>query len=507
MTRGWRRFAWPIAIAVAAVVVALVFHRRLIAWFTGDDAGGGRSAGVHVKAGTLDVAASNQPDPPRQEGNRLRLDVTDATGAPVDGADVALTYDMPAMGAMAEMKGTLPASSLGQGHYEVAMDLPMGGSWTLIAEIKTATEHAIARYTLTVGTPGLTALGGSATAAGAGPGGDQPGMIRIDEARRKTLGIRIGKAARAPMTLDLRAIGRLTYDETRLTDVTLKLSGFITELRVATTGQAVHKGESLFTLYSPELYAAQQDYLLARRGQEVATMAGGGPRSDALLRAAEKKLELWGLSAKQIASLAERGEPIESVSFPSPASGYVIEKNVVEGASVEAGQRLFRIAALDEIWVEADVYEADLPYVHKGQAAAITLDHLPGRSFDGKVAFIYPYLDPQSRSGRVRITLANKALELKPDMFATVTFHVELGDRLQVPISAVVYTGPRRLVFVDLGDGQLVPREVELGAQTADQVEVVSGLQDGDAVVTSGNFLVAAESRIRSSGTYWQDTP
>ena len=337
-------------------------------------------------------------------------------------------------------------------------------------------------------------------------GEETSGIIRVDPSRRSLLGIRTGKVTRAPLDLAITAVGRVAFDETRLEDVTVKIGGYITDLRVNTTGQAVRKGETLFTLYSAELYGAQQEYLIAKQSQESAKASGMSDRVDALVRATETKLRLWGLSAAQIAAIASRGEPIENLPFPSPASGVVIEKDVVEGAAIQAGMRLFRIAALDQIWVEADVYEGDLARISKGQRASVSLTYLPGQTFDGKVALIYPYLDPASRTGRVRVALSNKKLELKPDMYATVAFHVPLGERLQVPISAVVYTGPRRLVFVDLGDGRLRPQEVTIGARNGDSVEVLDGLEEGDVVVTSGNFLVAAESRIRSASTIWEDS-
>lgn len=324
---------------------------------------------------------------------------------------------------------------------------------------------------------------------------EESGVIRIDEARRGQVGIRTGKVGRAPMTRAIRAVGRIAYDERRLEDVSLKLGGWITKLHVEETGQHVKKGQVLFTLYSPELHAAQQEYLLA----------GTGDRAGYLVRAAERKLQLWGMSRAQIDALAKRGEPSENVPFHAPASGYVIEKDVVEGAAIEAGQRLFRIAALDQVWVEADVYEADLASIDKGQRATVTLSYLPGKTFEGKVAYVYPYLDPAARTGKIRIELKNPALELKPDMYATVALEKDLGLRLQVPIDAVVYTGPRRLVFVDIGEGRLRPQEVKLGVRSEDAVEVVDGLREGEVVVTSGNFLVAAESRIRSAAKIWSE--
>jgi Cu(I)/Ag(I) efflux system membrane fusion protein len=335
------------------------------------------------------------------------------------------------------------------------------------------------------------------------------GMIRVDEGRRAKLGIATTKAVTAPLLLEIRAEGRLVIDETRLHDVTLKIGGYVSQLAVNATGQRVGKGDVLFSLYSPELYAAQQEYLSARQSRDTLHTAGttgavGAPTpGDAMVRASETKLRLWGFGDDQLRAIADTSQPIERVPFRSPAAGVIIEKAVVEGDAVTAGQRLFRIADLDQIWVEADVHETDLARIARGDAATVTLTYLPGRTFAGKVAFVYPYLDPMSRTGRVRIALANKQLELKPDMFATVTFAVALGARLQIPSAAVIYTGPRRLVFVDLGDGRLRPQEVMIGARSGDMVEVIDGLHDGDVVVSAGNFLVASESRIRATGTLW----
>ena len=331
------------------------------------------------------------------------------------------------------------------------------------------------------------------------------GMIRVDDQRRAQLGIATTRVVKAPLELELRAEGRLVVDETRLHDVTLKVGGYVDHLAVNATGQRVRKGDVLLTLYSPELYAAQQEYLIARQGRDAAHAAGDATRGDALIAGAATKLRLWGMGDEQLRALAETNRPIERVPFRAPADGVVIEKAVIDGDAVTAGQRLFRIADLDQIWVEADVYEADVARIARGDTARVTLTYLPGRTFEGKVAFVYPYLDPTSRTGRVRIALANPQLELKPDMFATVMFKQRLDDRLQIPSTAVIYTGPRRVVFVDLGGGQLRPQDVTIGAHGKDVVEVLDGLHDGDVIVSSGNFLVAAESRIRSAGAFWGD--
>lgn len=323
----------------------------------------------------------------------------------------------------------------------------------------------------------------------------QEGVLFVDEGRRQRIGVKIAPVTVAPMDLDIRALGRVTYDEKALVDVTLKLDGYIHDLKVNATGEPLKKGQVLFTLYSPELYAAQQEYLLAQNSHSEANAS--------LLSAAKKRLELWGLQSWQIEEVAKRGEPIENMAFLSPASGFVLEKNVVEGAAVKAGERLFRIVPLQKVWVEADVYEHDLPEVKLGHRVEITMPYMPGRKYQGRVSYIYPTLDGRTRTGKVRIELPNEGLELKPDMYANVEFKLARGERLQVPESAVIYTGPRTLVFLDLGEGRLKPQEVKLGAQGDGSFEVLSGLEEGDRVVTSGNFLIAAESRIRSAADYW----
>jgi Cu(I)/Ag(I) efflux system membrane fusion protein len=207
----------------------------------------------------------------------------------------------------------------------------------------------------------------------------ESGVILVDDARRQRIGLKTAKVKVAPMDLSIRALGRVTYDEKGLVDVTLKLDGYIHELRVNATGEPVKKGDVLFTLYSPELYAAQQEYLLARQSQSAANTS--------LVGAARKRLELWGLTSGQIERVTQRGEPVENMPFLAPASGYVLEKNVVEGAAVKAGERLFRIAPLEKVWVEAEVYEQDLPQVKVGQAVEVTLPYLPGKQYAGRVGW------------------------------------------------------------------------------------------------------------------------
>lgn len=336
----------------------------------------------------------------------------------------------------------------------------------------------------------------------------EQGVVIIDEARRQLIGVRVGEVTAAPLQRTLRAVGRVTYDESKLTDVTLKVHGWITKLLVSQTGQRVTVGQTLFRLYSPDLFSAQQDFLLANQAAQAPATEGAPTPSSALLaRSAGQRLHLLGLGDAEIDALARQRVPSESVPFPSPASGFVIEKNVVEGAAVDAGMKLYRIAALDTVWIEAEVYEADLPHVRAGQHARVTLDYVPGRSYDGRVSYIYPFLDPMARTARVRIELANPELQLRPGMYASVQLVSKPEQRLQVPASAVVYTGPRRLAFVDLGEGRFRPQEIRVGAEANGMYEVLEGLNAGDRVATSGVFLIAAEARISTAVKYWEKTP
>lgn len=336
----------------------------------------------------------------------------------------------------------------------------------------------------------------------------EQGVVRIDQARRQLIGVRTGIVTQGAARRTFRAVGQVTYDESKLSDVNLKVQGWITKLFVTQTGQRVSRGQPLFQLYSPELYNAQQDFLLATQG---ATPSGGattgtGGRVEVLARAARQRLHLLGLGDAQLDAISKKGAPLESVTIASPASGFVIEKNVVEGASVDPGMRLMRIAALNDVWVEADVYEGDLAHVRVGQDAKVTLDYLPERSYEAKVQYIYPYLDPKARTGRVRVVLNNTGLDLRPGMYATVELTSDTEPRLEVPASAVVYTGPRRLVFVDLGDGRFRPQEIQIGTESDGMYEVLGGLSAGDVVATSGVFLIAAEARISTATKYWDDT-
>jgi Cu(I)/Ag(I) efflux system membrane fusion protein len=330
------------------------------------------------------------------------------------------------------------------------------------------------------------------------------GELAIGADALRSIGVETDAIQRVPVTSEIRAVGRVAFDETRYEDVTVKFAGYIERLHVEETGRPVRRGQILFTLYSPELYAAQREYLTALASQRAARSTGAPDRADYLVDAARQKLRLWDLSEEQIRAVAEKGEPVRAIPVFSPASGYVMEKDVVQGGAVQPGMRLFRIAALDRVWVEAEVYESELPRVRTGQRAVVTLPYQPGVELRGRVSLVYPALSPETRTGRVRIEVPNRTGAggplLKPEMYADVVLQAPDREILAVPASAVLYTGPRRLVFLDLGEGRFRQQEVRLGAKVGDAFEVLAGLQEGDRVVTSGNFLIDAESRLRQGG-------
>jgi Cu(I)/Ag(I) efflux system membrane fusion protein len=295
----------------------------------------------------------------------------------------------------------------------------------------------------------------------------------------------------------IRAVGNVTYDERRLTKVSLKYDAWVGELDTDFVGAHVTTGQRLFSIYSPELFAAQQEYL------EALNRLSRRSSNDSLLNAARQRLKLWDISPREIALIEARGAPLEYVSIYSPVTGTVVAKQIDSGSGVKAGQSLMRIADLSQVWVEAELYEAELDLTHVGMPATVNLSYLPGRSFDAVVDYIYPYLDKTSRTGRVRLTLENADGDLKPEMYADVTLQAIIGNRLAVPEDAVLFAGESRVVFVDLGQGRLKPVKIQTGQQVEGMIEVTAGLSAGDVIVTSGNFLIAAETKLKAGIDQW----
>lgn len=330
------------------------------------------------------------------------------------------------------------------------------------------------------------------------------GVLFVDAKRRQQIGVRTETIGPKRVDVRVEAVGKVAYDASSRVDVTLKYKAWVRKLHANKPAQRVKKGEPLVSVYSPELYGAQQDYLNALASQKAAASTGAPNRSDYLVKAARGRLKLWDVPDWQVERIAAGGEPVEAFTIASPADGFALETNVVEGGVVEAGQTLFRIARLNEVWVEADIHERDLAFVALGMKANVTLPHAGDRVVEGTVDFIHPLLDEETRTARARVVVANDDLTLKPGMFASVEFVAPGAERLVVPESAVLYVGKRRLTFLDLGEGRLRPQEIKLGAKSGEGYEVVEGLSEGDVVVTSANFLIAAESRLKSAVEQWQ---
>jgi Cu(I)/Ag(I) efflux system membrane fusion protein len=351
------------------------------------------------------------------------------------------------------------------------------------------------------------AIAGAGSPARAGDDADRGesprAAIRLDAKQQQAMGLTYGVVERRSIEKTIRTVGRFDYDERRLVAVTLKVSGYVKDLFVDYTGKPVRKGEPLFTIYSPELVSAEQEYLLAVRNQKELAQSevpSAAQSAESLLRASRERLLLWDLTERQVRELEETGKPSLQQTISSPASGIVLEKMVIAGQSVQAGMTLYKIADLSTIWVYGDIYEYELPFVKVGQTAKISLSYAPDRSFEARVAYIYPTLDPKTRTVRIRFELPNSADGLlRPEMYGSVELRVPLGERLVVPKTAVLDSGRRLLAFVAGGDGSLAPREIRLGDRVDDYVEVREGLQPGERVVTSSNFLVDSESQLQGA--------
>ena len=318
-------------------------------------------------------------------------------------------------------------------------------------------------------------------------------QVRISPERQQLIGVRTAVVKIQPLMRHIRAVGRVDYAEPSLSVVNLKFDGWVEKLALGSTGRPVRKGEPLFDIYSPELVAAQQEYLIA--------LKAGASFGDAasFLKSAREKLRLWGFTDGQAEDLGRTGEVQKTVTVYSPGSGIVVEKNVVQGQKVMAGETLFRIADLSRVWILGEVYDYELPFIQTGQEVRVSLSYYPGESFTGKIAYIYPYLEPETRTNRVRVEVTNPGLKLKPGMFAEIEIQVDYGTRLTVPADAVLDAGESKIVFVAKGDGYFEPREVSLGARGQDLYEILGGLIEGEEVVTSANFLVDSESSLKAA--------
>ncbi|HWP38430.1 MAG TPA: efflux RND transporter periplasmic adaptor subunit [Gemmatimonadales bacterium] len=328
--------------------------------------------------------------------------------------------------------------------------------------------------------------------------------VHLTAEQERALGVVYTTVRRGSMTRTIRTVGQIVAPEPMIADVTPKIDGFVEQLFVNFTGDFVRKGAPLLTIYSPMLVAAQQELLTAKRlAAQVDSAAGEAWRSaQATLASARRRLAYWDITAEQIEQIERTGEITKTLTLVAPVSGIVLEKQVLQGQQVMPGMRLYRIADLSTVWAEGDVFEQDLQFVRAGSQAHIEVAAYPGEHLMGRVSFVYPTVNPDSRTNRVRVSVPNPTLRLKPGMYATIYFDVTIGPGvLVVPMDAIVVTGERNLVFVRGSDGVLTPREVVLGARAGNMVQILTGLTEGETVVAAANFLVDAESRLATTGS------
>ena len=328
------------------------------------------------------------------------------------------------------------------------------------------------------------------------------GAFQISAEKQQMIGVTYGEVSYGQMSKTLRAVARLAYDETKTVRIHPKVDGWIEDVYVDFTGKQVQKGQPLISIYSPDLVSTQQEYLLAIRGRRE---LGESPFKEAavgaesLYESARRRLELWDITDQQINDLEKRGSPIKALTIYAPTNGFVLARNAYPKQRVTPETELYQIADLSTVWAIADIYEYEAPEIKIGQSATMTLSYYPGKPFRGLVSYIYPQVDAATRTLKVRIEFPNPNFALKPDMFANVELKIDYGNRLVVPQEAVLDSGTDQTVFVSLEGGYFEARKVQLGGRVDNQVIVLAGLKAGERIVTSANFLIDSESKLKSA--------
>ncbi|BCG65793.1 MAG: membrane fusion protein, Cu(I)/Ag(I) efflux system [Methyloprofundus sp.] len=460
-----------------------------------------QNIGEEYFAGPFKVQAVIDPQQPRVGNNQLNIIIRDKNDQPIDNANIKAVAEMPAMGSMPTMYAPAEITNTQPGLYQGQFELPMMGAWPLTLTIDAGVQGQ-AQISFDMGTSRKGLAFSTATPSTfAAQSNNQPNSalqaktFKVDSYRRQLIGVTTDIVTCINMTKTIHANAQVNYDQTRLSDINLKFAGWIDKLNTDYVGKQIKKGQTLFSVYSPELISGQDEYLYSIKRSQTG--------QDNLKAVAARRLSLWGINRTQIRALAKRGRPLEYLPILSPISGTIIEKNIVAGSAFKAGEKLLRIADLSTVWVEGQVYESDLPWVELGMNAEVTLANQPDTTYTGTVTFIEPFLNNKTRTARIRVKLANPDGLLRPKQYVHLQLQVALGRRIVVPEQAVVFTGENRVVFVDLGDGRLQAQKITTGVRNDDFIEVIDGLNYGDTIITSGNFLIAAESKLKSGVDQW----
>lgn len=328
------------------------------------------------------------------------------------------------------------------------------------------------------------------------------GTVQITPDKQQIIGVKYGQVERTGGGRSIRAVGKVSIDERRIQHVHTKVEGWIDKVFVDYTGQLVTKGQPLMTIYSPDMLASQRELLLAAKAQETmknSPLPSAFNQSESLFQAARRRLELWDLSAAQIDQVLKTGEPIKNITLYSPIEGYVTERKAFPQLKITPDTDLYTIVDLNRVWIMADVFEFEAPNIHLGETARISLQAVPGTTFNARINYIQPQVDPMTRTLKVRLDMDNPRLLLKPEMYADVEFRVNVSPELTVPVDAVLDAGERKTVFVDRGNGFFEPRQVTTGERSGNRIQILSGLTGGERIVTSGNFLIDSESQMKAA--------
>ena len=337
-------------------------------------------------------------------------------------------------------------------------------------------------------------------------GEDKPAEFTVPVARQQQIGVTYAAIQKQPFTHSVRAVGMVAYDKQRHWDYVTRVEGYVQNLSVFSRGELVEKDAPILTIYSPDLLTTQREFTDLLRQLEEAKAKGNRAvieSTERLVESAKQRVHLWNIGDDQIAELVKTRQPSETLVLRSPFKGVVQDIGVDQGRKVMTGDHLVDIADLSVVWVWAQFYQDELPMLKKDVPIVITSSSYPGEKFSGKISVVDPFINDATRTGRVRIDVANANLKLRPDMYVDVDLTMDMGEGIAVPFSAVLPTGLHNIVFVDKGEGKLEPRFIELGRKYGDFYEVKSGLSEGERVVTSANFLIDAEAKVQGALKSW----
>jgi len=329
-----------------------------------------------------------------------------------------------------------------------------------------------------------------------------PGTVMISPTKQQLIGVRTDTVKRESVNRTIRAVAQVQIDETKIARIHVKIPGWVDQIYVDFVGKLVRKGQPLFSFYSPDLVSTQQEYLIALRAQNdlgTSPFPEVSKGSETLLQATRERLRLWDISDDQLKKLDETGQASRDITMYSPVDGFVTKREVYEKMYLQPETELYELVDLSTVWVNAEIYEFEVPYVKVDQPVTMSLSYFPGRTYTGKVAYIYPTVDPTTRTVKVRLEFSNPDFDLKPDMFAEAQLNISYGTQIFVPQEALLDAGTEQIVFVALGDGYFEPRKVQLGARLDGRIIVLFGVKPGEKIVTSGNFLIDSESRLKSA--------